>query len=354
MAEPNPTPALTWEYGTAFELFVSLQVLHDPDHYGVRASWAAGIRSRIPAPERKLLEEVLPFIWIPLCGIRSLNLPSPKDAISVMWALKQLPAEQRIPKLLSLDSEDDPVAKTLLGITEKRAWDEADFEVLAGKLEHAGKEKLGEESLKKFLDWLAKPEEFGEAFLSALQAYHQAFFAEEEKRIQPVLKEAVSRGQQLAETLPFNELVIELSQGVRIDDSKPVNEVILIPAYWTTPLVIFDRIGEARMMFMFGARPANMPAIPGEKVPDGLVRALKAVADPTRLKILSYLAKEELTPSELARRLHLRAPTVTHHLNELRLAGLVNLSVQGNEKLYAARREALRATFQILEDFLDS
>jgi len=41
-------------------------------------------------------------------------------------------------------------------------------------------------------------------------------------------------------------------------------------------------------IFLFGVRPANMSVIPGELVPDGLLRALKALADPTRLKIISY------------------------------------------------------------------
>lgn len=108
------------------------------------------------------------------------------------------------------------------------------------------------------------------------------------------------------------------------------------------------------MLFLFGARPAGMSATPGELVPEGLLRGQKALADTTRLKILYYLSREELTPSELSRRLHLRAPTITHHLSELRLAGLVNLTVRGQEKFYTARREALRATCENIDQFLDS
>ena len=65
-----------------------------------------------------------------------------------------------------------------------------------------------------------------------------------------------------------------------------------------------------------------------------------------------YISREELSPSELSRRLHLRAPTVTHHLNELRLAGLVNLTIKGQDKRYSARREALQSIFSTLEIFL--
>jgi len=53
--------------------------------------------------------------------------------------------------------------------------------------------------------------------------------------------------------------------------------------------------------------------------------------------------------------LRLRAPTVTHHLQALRLAGLVQLTLgEGKEvKRYAARPEAIAAAFASLKDFLE-
>ena len=131
-----------------------------------------------------------------------------------------------------------------------------------------------------------------------------------------------------------------------------VSKLIFTPAFWTTPLILFDKFDKDTLFLTFGARPMDMSLIPGESLPDGLVRSLKALADPTRLKILFYLSHEGLAPSEIARRLHLRAPTVTHHLNELRLAGLVNMTIQGQERKYTARHETLQATFTNLQDFL--
>jgi DNA-binding transcriptional ArsR family regulator len=92
-------------------------------------------------------------------------------------------------------------------------------------------------------------------------------------------------------------------------------------------------------------------------VPDALLRTLKALSDPTRLRILRYLAEEPLTPAQLSRRLRLRAPTVTHHLKALRLAGLVQLTIGMGEgkktKHYAARSEAVAAAFTSLKGFLE-
>ena len=84
-----------------------------------------------------------------------------------------------------------------------------------------------------------------------------------------------------------------------------------------------------------------------------MVRTLKALADPTRLKILHDLSHKELTPSEIARRLHLRAPTVTHHMNELRMAGLVHKIIQGQETRYRTRRESFNAMCDEMNAFLD-
>jgi DNA-binding transcriptional ArsR family regulator len=355
MSEPtlfNETP-LTWDYGTAYEFFISLVVMLEPETYGVRPSWAAGIRSRIPAEERKLLEEVMPFLYIPIKWIHT--LPAPKDAISVMWAARQIPARERIIQMyhVKCDDCDDISPQTLLKIAEAGSWTQDDLDQIKTKFEKYHKVR-SEEALIRFLDWWVRPEELGEKFLAALQAYYQAFFEEEEKRIAPVLKQGLEHAKELSQTLDNSALLAELSQGVHFDYEVAPSSIVIAPAYWTTPLILYEEVEKGKMLFLFGARPSNMSAIPGEKVPEGLLRTLKAIADPTRLKILNYASKEETTPSELARRLNLRAPTVTHHLSELRLAGLVNLTVKGNEKFYTARREALAAAFQNLEDFLDS
>jgi DNA-binding transcriptional ArsR family regulator len=345
------TVKIHWDVGSAYELLLSLFVLHQPETYGVRASWAAGIRSRIPAAERKFLEEIMPYFGVPFCWIYE-QLPAPKDALNFLWALRQIAPAERMPRIMCLDRWEMPEASLLSQIGQTRTYTEAEFERLAQHFCKKDKPGHTPDDLRRFLAWWVQPEQAGEMLFNALQAYHQAFFDEEEKRVDPVLKAGLQHAQELADRLSLPELITELSQGVRLEIKPGLEEITIIPAYWITPLVMWDEPSDKSMLLFFGARPANMAAIPGEIVPDGLVRALKALADPTRLKILHYLSIEELTPSELARRLHLRAPTLTHHLSELRLAGLVNLNVQGQEKLYTTRREALDTTFTNLTEFL--
>lgn len=344
--------SLRWDFGTAYELFISLHVLHDPEYYGIRASWAAGIRSRIPAAERKLLEEVIPFAGWPLSWVR--KLPAPKDAICALQAMRQIPADKRMVEIFELENgKQSEWAQALLKIAARRAWDESDAAFFEKYRQRKGRKNFNADKFKRYLDWWAHPAEFGEGFLAALQAYQTAFFQDEEKRIGPVMQAGLERAQELAKTLNVSDLITELSQGIRLEeqDFNP-QQITIAPSYWPTPLVILEKISADELLFLFGARPADMSVIPGELIPDGLLRALKALADPTRLKILNYLSSEALTPSELSRRLNLRAPTVTHHLAELRLSGLVHLTLRGQEKVYRTRREALQSTFAALEHFL--
>jgi DNA-binding transcriptional ArsR family regulator len=118
-------------------------------------------------------------------------------------------------------------------------------------------------------------------------------------------------------------------------------------------LIVFPNIGSGKLIYMFGARPADMSLVPGEPVPDALLRALKALADPTRLRILNFLSQDTLTPAQLSRKLRLRAPTVTHHLSALRLAGLVHVVLDASgEKCYTCRAEAFRSAFDSLEKYV--
>ena len=340
---------LRWDVGTAYELFVSLDVLHEPELFDLRPAWAAKIRARIPAPERTFLEETStfnsPFGWVH-------NLSQPKNTLAVLSALQQIAPARRSIALLNLENENKPESKCLMEIAERGSWDRKDMAALMPILckEETSKK---EQALVKYLNWWSRPEDFGRMLLSALQAYHQAFFEQEEKRVEPILQTGLQHAQQAAERLSIPDLITELSRGIRYAEAIG-KELIIVPTFWMTPLVHLGKINENQTLFLFGVRPPTMSLIPGELVPDGLLISLKALADPTRLKILRYLSEQELTPSELSRRLNLRAPTVTHHLKELRLAGLVNVTLHGQEKLYRARLEALEPIHMSLRDFLKS
>jgi DNA-binding transcriptional ArsR family regulator len=344
---------IVWDWGTAYDLFVSLHVLHEPAEFGVRASWAAGVRARLPGAERDMLEQGRMLFHIPFHWLYS--LPEPKDGATVLWSLGQVPPVERLPLLTFSPDIPADVVTMLKRVAARGTWDDQDRDALCAAYA-CGQEKKSPSAaeIATILGWWARAEEFGERYLEAVRDYQDVFFAEEERRIRPALEAALRRGQDLAQRLALPDLLEELSQGVRLGEAPSSSEVVLVPSYWCTPLMFFGMAGTDLRLFLFGARPPDASLVPGEVVPDAMLAGLKALSDPTRLRILRYLAEEPLTPAELARRLRLRAPTVTHHLKALRLAGLVQIRVdkETEERRYAARFEAISYIFASLAGFL--
>ncbi len=349
---PDQSPHISWDWGTAYDLFTSLHVLHHPEQFGLRASWAAGVRSRLTNQERSILEDAQqlffsnPFAWVS-------SLPEPKDAAVVLRALDQMPPAELLPTLAYHADEDMGIIKVLRDVMLRRSWNEKDQEQLQAFHHGPAEQKPDQKAIVNSLNWWSHPDEFGERYLAALRAYVTGFFAEEEQHIKPYLPQALARAQQLSEKLAFSELFVQLSQGVKIKFIEEANDVTLVPSYWSTPLVMYDCVVEKKWVVLFGARPADVPLVPGEAVPDAMLKALKALSDPTRLKILHYLSDNPQTPSQLAKRLRLRPPTVIHHLNALRLASLVYIIVEENEeKRYTIRESEVADTFKDLRKYL--
>jgi DNA-binding transcriptional ArsR family regulator len=348
---------LEWDSGTAYDFFASLHVLHEPDKYGLRGSWAAGVRSRLPAAERELLQQAMdgmwPYHWV-------YQLPRPKDATVALEVLEDMAPAECFATLSMTPHMTEPMRDVLRDVMARKSWNAQDVEKLKACYEEEGhKGKITaqhDKKLRQHLDLWTDAAASGEGLLAALYAYYSEFFAEEERRIRPALEAGLERAQALAAELPLLALLDELSQGIQFEEDKlQMAELVLVPSYWATPLVLFSHIHSRKELFLYGARPSNASLVPGDQVPDVLYQTLRALADPTRLRILRYLSDEPLTPAELSRRLRLRAPTVIHHLQALRLARLVHLTLGHDEgKRYAARPEALRSTWAILNDFLDS
>jgi DNA-binding transcriptional ArsR family regulator len=72
-----------------------------------------------------------------------------------------------------------------------------------------------------------------------------------------------------------------------------------------------------------------------------LIKALKALADERRLKILQLLSTNDLCVGALAKHLGISKPAVSQHLQLLRKAGLVKGEKRGYWTHYIVDREAL-------------
>ncbi len=75
---------------------------------------------------------------------------------------------------------------------------------------------------------------------------------------------------------------------------------------------------------------------------DSCARMFQALADETRLKILELLkAADELCVSDIARHFDMTQPSISHHLDVLKRAGLVTSDKRGREVYYRFDSEAI-------------
>lgn len=344
--------SILWDVSPTYDFFVSLRVLHDPTNWQLRGAWAAGVRSRLSAENRTFLQETYHFVAPPSAWLHEMNDKS--SAHVVLDRLEALDVSSRLNWLLFNSDEVKPkhtaAAERLKQILAAGNYTDDDVTVMRRELKPANHSR---KQIRSLLHWHLNSAEFGERIALALRDYYDVFFAEEEKRITPALEKAHKRGRELSERLSLRELLEELAQGIQFEDIDEEKQFVLIPSFWITPLIAQFSLGEEKRGFIYGARPANDSLVPGEAVPDTLTRALKALADPTRLRILRYLSAEPHTPAELARKLRLRPPTVVHHLQSLRLAGLVEIRLTADEKRrYAARSQGVQQAVLSLDQFL--
>lgn len=75
----------------------------------------------------------------------------------------------------------------------------------------------------------------------------------------------------------------------------------------------------------------------------------KAIADQTRQKIMQLLCCRELCVSDLVTKLgDVSQPTVSHHLQILRRAGLVDTRRDGKQVYYTLRQEAIAQCCRVI------
>ena len=201
---------LSWDIGTAYDFFVSLHVLYHPEDYGLRRAWAAGVRSRLPTAEREALGEILEIMFPPVSWIY--ELPAPKDSATLLTHLARLPAAERLPSLVLGEHVPAAITERLQDIASRGSWNDDDQQYLQEFLKQYEERAPKRKTVHRALELWSQCERVGEQLLDGLKMFHAVFFAEEETRIQPVLRDAVVRSQKMASRLPLSELLDELDE----------------------------------------------------------------------------------------------------------------------------------------------
>lgn len=176
------------------------------------------------------------------------------------------------------------------------------------------------------------------ALRRVLRAWRERFEQLEDRVARMEERDVAGRRADLAR-LPLAEFVEQVTGGVRWVPEPGTRRLYLAPSYFARP---YNYVFGGRDWHMF-AYPLAESAVDGDRgaVPAASVRLFKALGDESRLRILSLLASGDLYLTEIAERMGLSKPTVSHHLALLRVAGLVTITEAGALTYYSLRRERI-------------
>lgn len=345
---------IAWDFGTAYDFFTSLFVIYKPEDFGLRAAWAAGVRSRLSEDVRRFLADVVNTVGVPGHWIR--RVPAPRDSRAALQELERLGPAGITEAIVLPEFPDEPRAvEVFRRVFSARSWTPEDLEAVCSGPEMGQSRRSKEECerLERWLDWISRPEDFGRMYLRSMTEFREGFFREEERRIAPYVERRLREAQERSKAVAPAELLEELTQGLRGGHHLDLPRLLLVPCFWCSPRIIYGNLEPGWRFILFGARPQDASLVPEDEVPASLYLALNALADTTRLNAIRILRDEPLTQAQLARRLRLRPSTMSHHLKTLRIAGLITyLEGEGAELRYAARVSAMREACSALAGFL--
>ncbi|MBF6612034.1 MAG: winged helix-turn-helix transcriptional regulator [Chloroflexi bacterium] len=349
---------LEWDCGTAYEMLLSLRTIFLPKEHGVPAPWAAGVRKRLSAQSQRDMKAFFGqptgfFAYAPLHLV--LEMEPPKDARHFLDYVETIPDVDFSRRMLLPTWNEDELQQITNKALEGDEISDADIEEYRKSLVRTrlrSAPSLAE--LRRLFTDLAASAATKSRWLHVMREYYSAFFAEEEKREKPVLQRTLADAQALASTTTVPDLIERLSNGFTISKDIDITRLVLVPSIWVHPFVISFSPADRELFVAWGTRPRGYKLVPGESVPDEALLVLRALGDPTRLRLLRLITTEPRSLQSLAHEVKLSLPTVSHHIRELRVAGLIRLEVagRGRDSKYTVRWPSAEKAFRQVESFV--
>ena len=195
---------------------------------------------------------------------------------------------------------------------------------------------------RDFLSWR-------DSMAEVLAGWNSSYFSTLDPAVLNGLQRAsASLGKRLPVADPVG-LVDEVTNGVLVEPSPSMRQVILVPQYHNRPYNDSVEVRDGTLlMFPCDVLPAD-PRLP----PPRLMRLTHALSDESRLRMLRFLANGPCSLTEVARQVGLSQPTVHHHLTQLRVAGLVRVHFSDAcSSRYSLRPHALEQLSSQLGSYL--
>ncbi len=341
--------ALAFATSPLLEALLSLHVLCEPRHHALQHAWVRRARGFDPALRREIATLSFLYRWtLPNC-----ILPAPDagdegfaDELARLRGLRpDVAAFELLRPLYDHGGPTRPARRRVL----------ADPAVQATALRRAG--ALGRASRAAARLLFDDPAALRDRLADLLETYWDAAFCAEWARIEPLLADGiVAAGRQIAADGAYRFL-LGLAPQLRVEPDEerfgldvphehtvrlgPRRPLLLVPSVYVWPHVRVNC--DAPWPLVLTYRAPHLAESLRNTTPEELVRALKAVAAPSRLRILRLLAERPRSTQELAPLVRLTEAGTSRHLRALAAAGLLASHREGYYVVYAPVPEALDA-----------
>jgi len=352
-----------------FDVFYALYTLtHNAP--SVLDDWKERALARLPQDFERIARRVAPVpIFWPLFADSLQRTQGEMTFDEIVSNLREMPVEDLKSNILSGILHDAETVRALV------AGKKSLRQVIANE-KSGGTELLGyfglrpydtsSDAAKTMTMLLSHPETFRDELALVLERFWQTGFRKEWSELEREMRADSFRMRDLEEEAPLEELASELKLPVSFDakarELRPksgasiayerIDRCFVIPSAFNTRrwwAKYESKTGRVSLYFPI-VRDATVANRVAADVSDTLTSAVashsdinaesvfRALGDTTRYAIASILARRPTTSAELSRSLRVSKPTITHHVQALRAAGLIaETPAGGSTKLSLSR-----------------
>jgi ArsR family transcriptional regulator len=368
-----------------FEVFYALYALSNSAKTPLDR-WKERALPRLPRNFERVAKRVapVPLFW-PLLADALQRTPGEMTFEEILSSVREMPAEELKANILSGIFHDPATVQAL--VTRKKSLKQvlASDTIPGGELlTHFGLKPYSAEShaTRAMVRLLSDPTSFRDELGLVLQSFWQTGFKRDWSALEPVLRAESFHLKDLHEDSSLADLTRELGLPITVDENagelRPkagpaikfdgIDRLYVIPSAFNTRRwwAKYETRAQRFSLYFPIAREAASPDRIVEddwqaqetsrqsQHPMNAESVFRALGDTTRYAIASVLARTPTTSAELARSLKVSKPTITHHVQALRAAGLIEEEPDRGSTRLSLNRDTVAALSNVAMEQLFS
>lgn len=220
-------------------------------------------------------------------------------------------------------------------------------------------EEFDEDQVARALDLVRNPADLKAQVISVITRFWEQFYSQAYATCRPIMERSVHYHRQQSYTGDLPTIFTAVTGRHFPEAYAPhadAQQVTFIPSCYIGPYVTLhiSEIPSPQVTVHYNCRPTSAPVerrAPDTPAIQDLFPPLKALADETRLQILSFLNGEEHYAQEIVEHLDISQSAVSRHLRLMISGGVLNVRKEENMKYYTINEETLTMLSAQLQRF---